>query len=103
METETFSLLPSSSLPPVPEEVPCENLIDRFGNDSAYSTNPSTKNSPEYTPNLEDQEADNQKFVPSKVPPITKKGIKKQYEPILDNGILYRYDEDPDEYRKARK
>jgi len=29
--------------------------------------------------------------------------IQKSYEPLMDNGILYIYNENPEEYKKARK
>jgi len=72
-----------------------------FSHNSAYSTNPSTKESPEHTPSVEDHLGDDEKG--SKVPPIVRKGIRKYYEPILDNGMVYNYEDDPNEYRKARK
>jgi hypothetical protein len=36
-------------------------------------------------------------------PKMKKKGIRKQYEPIIDNNIVYEFTENPEEYRKARK
>jgi hypothetical protein len=27
----------------------------------------------------------------------------KKYEPIVDNSIVYRYEDNPDEYRRMRK
>lgn len=71
-----------------------------FSHNSAYSTNPSTKESPEHTP-LEDHLCDDGSG--SRVPPIVRKGIRKYYEPIVDNGMVYNYEDDPSEYRKARK
>lgn len=71
-----------------------------FSHNSAYSTNPSTKESPEHTP-LEDHLCDDGSG--SRVPPIVRKGIRKYYEPILDGGMVYNYEDDPSEYRKARK
>lgn len=72
-----------------------------FSHNSAYSTNPSTKESPEHTPSVEDHLGDDEKG--SRVPPIVRKGIRKYYEPIVDNGMVYNYEDDPNEYRKARK
>jgi hypothetical protein len=37
-------------------------------------------------------------------PPKSKKGIsKKNHEPIIDNNVIYRYEDDPEEYKKAKK
>ena len=37
------------------------------------------------------------------VPKVKKTIYKKFYEPIFDNQMIYRYEENPEEYRKARK
>jgi regulator of replication initiation timing len=39
----------------------------------------------------------------SRSPNIMQKGIQKHHEPIVDNGAVYRYEDDPNEYKKARK
>lgn len=28
---------------------------------------------------------------------------KKGYEPFIDNNVIYKYEENPEEYKKARK
>lgn len=38
-----------------------------------------------------------------KNPKIKRKGISKKYEPIVDNSVVYRYEDNPDEYKKLRK
>jgi regulator of replication initiation timing len=103
LETENCGLMSHHGLPPISEEFPTEMNFEGFSNGSAYSTNPSTKHSPEHTPEMEDDGADDDKHKHSKVPPIVRKGIRKYYEPILDNNAVYRYEDDPNEYRKARK
>lgn len=37
------------------------------------------------------------------LPKIIKRAIYKNYEPIVDNGLTYNYQDDPVEYKKARK
>jgi len=34
---------------------------------------------------------------------IMQKNIQKHYDPIVDNGVVYRYEDDSNEYKKARK
>lgn len=34
---------------------------------------------------------------------VRRKPIQKHYEPIVYNGLVYKYDDDPSEYKKARK
>lgn len=34
---------------------------------------------------------------------IKKKNISKKYEPIYENNILYRYEDNPEQYKKIRK
>jgi hypothetical protein len=36
-------------------------------------------------------------------PNIMQKNIQKHHDPIMDNGVFYRYEDDPNEYKKARK
>lgn len=38
-----------------------------------------------------------------KSPPLANKNIQKHHEPIVDNGCTYRYEDDPHEYKRARK
>ena len=78
-----------------------DNQPDTGSNHSTYSTTHSSKHSPAYTPNTGDQYGDDDPY--SRVPPIVRKGIRKFYEPILDGGTMYKYEDDPNEYRKARK
>lgn len=66
---------------------------------STYSANSSTnyshsKQSPEYGEDEANQ---------TKAPPMLKRRIHKHYEPLVDNNVVYRYEEDPVEYKKARK
>jgi hypothetical protein len=35
--------------------------------------------------------------------PGVKKQIKKYYEPLIDGKMVFRYEDDPEEYKKARK
>lgn len=67
---------------------------------SSYSgSHPSTKCSPEYSyPTETDRSGKN-----SKVTPIIRKGIHKYYEPIRDGNIVFKYEDNPSEYKKARK
>ena len=76
--------------------------------DSNSSTNHSSKHSPEYLEYTDNHSAlevrDETDVVGhSKLPPILRKGIQKQYETIIDNNIEYRYEDNPAEYKKARK
>jgi regulator of replication initiation timing len=100
MDAETCGFLPNPSMD---DEIPKCPPFDQFSHGSAFSTNPSSKHSPEYTPNMEDQGAEEGDYVCSQIPPITRKGIKKHYEPIIDCGKVYRYEDSASEYRKARK
>ena len=34
---------------------------------------------------------------------VRRKPIQKHYEPIMYNGLVYKYEDDPSEYKKARK
>ena len=109
-DPETYTLLPSQQSPPGnnQESLPKEVAFEVFSSHSTYSTNPSLKHSPEYVPEYapspDDQGRDDDQYTrPTKGSSIMKKGIRKQYEPIVDNNIVYRYEEDPNEYRKARK
>lgn len=76
--------------------------------DSNSSTNHSSKHSPEYLEYTDNHSAldvrdETDIAGHSKVPQILRKGIQKQYEAIMDNNIEYRYEDDPNEYKKARK
>lgn len=74
--------------------------IETLSNYSTNSTNYSTKQSPDYQYPQEIPEDRNRD---NRVPPILKRGIHKYYEPIVDNNIIYRYEDNPNEYKKARK
>ena len=66
---------------------------DTLSNYSTNSTNQSSKQSPEYG----DHDGDGR----AKAHPVKKK-IHKYYEPLIDNNVVYRYEDDPVEYKKAR-
>lgn len=105
-DPETYGLIPSQQTPPdfTQETFPKEVAFDVFSSHSAYSTNPSMKHSPEYAPSPDSQGRDDDQYMkPTKSSGVLKKGIRKQYEPIVDNNIVYRYEDDASEYRKARK
>lgn len=70
---------------------------DTLSNSSNYDT---SKYSPEYQYSTEYDEKTGKN---SKIPPIIRKGIHKYYEPIVDCGVVYKYEEDASEYKKARK
>lgn len=100
-DPEAFGFLSGQTFPQLEEEAPKPSYYDQFSHQgSAYSTNPSIKHSPEHTPE-EDQDDDG--YMAAEVPKMAQKGIKKHYEPILDNGKVYRYEDSASEYRKARK
>lgn len=76
--------------------------------DSNSSTNYSSKYSPEHLDTLDnqgsmDRRGDDEVLRHSKLPPILRKGIQKYYEPIVDNAVVYKYEDNPSEYKKARK
>jgi regulator of replication initiation timing len=103
-DLEPFSFINDQCFPNLVDEAPKTSYFDQFSNNgSAYSTNPSIKHSPEHTPNLEDLGAEDDSYMPAELPRASQKGIKKHYEPIIDNNKVYRYEDSPSEYRKARK
>jgi hypothetical protein len=65
---------------------------------SNYSGSYLSKHSPEYSSGEYDD-----KSIKSKIPPIIRKGIHKYYEPIIDCGQTFKYEDNPNEYKKARK
>ena len=82
--------------------MPQDKHFENISHTSVFS-NPSTKDSPEHTPDADYPLAEDDNNQLSKVPPIIRKGIRKYYEPIIDNNTVYNYEDDPSEYRKARK
>jgi len=70
---------------------------DTLSNSGSY---PSSKYSPEYQYQTESDEKSTKN---SKIPPIIRKGIHKYYEPIEDGDATFLYEDDPSEYKKARK
>lgn len=50
-----------------------------------------------------DKLIDNEPEDQNRLPKIMKRAIYKHYEPITDNGITYNHQDDPLEYKKARK
>jgi len=78
--------------------------IDALSNDSNSSTNYSSKYSPDLTDNNENQnDIDQRREDQPKNSSILKKGIQKHYEPLIDNNVIYSYEDNPVEYKKARK
>lgn len=84
-------------------EHPDNRFLDVLSNDSNSSTNYSTKQSPEYADYTDNQSGIERKSEDSRAPPVLRKGIQKQYEPILDSDYVYRVDDNATEYKKARK
>mmetsp|Transcript_11348 Transcript_11348/g.9756 ORF Transcript_11348/g.9756 Transcript_11348/m.9756 type:complete len:213 (+) Transcript_11348:123-761(+) len=66
--------------------------MDSLSNYSGDSTNESSKHS-----DLTSSDKN------TRIPPIIRKGIHKYYEPIHDGTKVYRYEDNPSEYKKARK
>ena len=90
------------------EESPENRFIDALSIDSNSSTNYSSKQSPEYTENQEChsdsiRKGDEDFLNQPRLPQILKKGIQKPFDPIMDNNLVYKYEDDPNEYKKARK
>ena len=87
-------------------EPPNNKNTDNLSTYSNSSTNCSSKHSPEYL--LADGQnefkdvIENRKGV-SEVPCIQKKNIHKYYEPIFDGHTVFKYEDNPLEYKKARK
>lgn len=86
--------------------IPSENntKFESLSTKSGYSTNYSIKHSPDYQVDEEssgNSDLNNHKW--SQNPPIHKKTINKNYEPIYDGKKCYKYEDDPAEYKKARK
>ncbi len=102
LEFQTNNVRSAQSIPYKVEMVPQEVHYEANSHESNYSTNPSTKDSPDHN-FPDDNSGEDEKNNFSKVPPIIRKGIRKYYEPIIDNNIIYNYEDDPNEYRKARK
>lgn len=74
--------------------------VETLSNYSASSTNCSSKLSPPYNQGEEDHKDPKGNKDSA---PILKKKIHKYYEPIKDGNVTYRYEDDPVEYKKARK
>ena len=74
--------------------------IETMSNYSASSTNCSSKQSPQYN---QGEEESKQNALNAQSGQIIKKKIHKYYEPLKDGNVIYRYEEDPVEYKKARK
>lgn len=74
-------------------------------NTSFVSTNCSFKNTPEYISENLSMGSLNQEEKRNihEIPKVKKAIYKKNYEPIFDNNFIYHYEQDPNEYRKARK
>jgi len=82
------------------QEATDNKVSDELSTYSGNSTNCSSKYSPEYY--LGDG-YQNDKDKSSKIPPILKKAIHKHYEPIFDNQTWFKYEDNPLEYKRARK
>ena len=83
---------------------PNNKNTDSLSTYSNSSTNCSSKHSPEYV--LADggqNDVNEYRKVTSQVPPIQKKNIHKYYEPIFDGHSVFKYEDNPLEYKKARK
>lgn len=81
-----------------------QQIASNYHSTSFVSTNCSIKNTPEHIP--EDVSIDSLSYdrrYLQEIPKVRKAIYKKTYEPIFDNNLLYKYEEDPHEYRKARK
>jgi hypothetical protein len=78
-----------------PEHRNCETM----SNYSASSTNCSSNR---YNENIDPIETSHDQKN-TRVIPIINKKIHKYYEPLLDGNVVYRYEDDPEEYKKARK
>lgn len=91
----------------LPYDIP-KNPDCFFGNNFELTSTPSSfhcfssKNSYEYAQTSDFDGSDDRGSNP-KSPNLLHKGIQKQHEPIVDNGLVYRYEDDPNEYKKARK
>jgi hypothetical protein len=75
-------------------EIPSADTLSTSG---SYT---SSKQSPEYQ---YPTETDEKTTKGSKIPPIIRKGIHKYYEPIQDSDAVFYYEDNPNEYKKARK
>lgn len=82
-----------------------QSKFESMSTKSGHSTNYSSKNSPDYE--LCDRESSGKsEFVADKWsqnPPIQKKKISKNYEPLFDGKTWFKYEDNPAEYKKARK
>lgn len=74
---------------------------------SHSSYNCPSKHSVDYMQNsdLEGSEKlnDEESKARARSPRVRHKTIQKQYEPVVYNGVVYKYEDDPSEYKKARK
>ena len=89
-------------------ESPDHRAIETMSNDSNSSTNYSSKYSPDLIDNTDNQSGidrrseDDAMRQPGSTS-LVKKNIIKFYEPLVDNHVVYNFDDNPSEYKKARK
>lgn len=101
-EEEDFSFPPKTILENL-DSLP-SNINQHQNNNhtnSFISTNCSFKNTPEHEILSVDSLNNDRRL--NAIPKVRKNIYKKYYEPIFDNQLIYRYEDDPVEYRKARK
>jgi len=89
-------------------ESPDHRAIETMSNDSNSSTNYSSKYSPDNIDNTDNQSGIDRRSEDDAMrhqapTPLVKKNITKFYEPLVDNNVVYNFDQDPSEYKKARK
>ncbi len=80
-------------------EHPDPRNCETMSNYSASSTNCSSNHPLAYTYPLETSHD----LKNTRVIPIINKKIHKYYEPLIDGNMVYRFEDDPEEYKKARK
>jgi len=82
-----------------------EQALESSPGQSTYQC-ASSKHSYEYAQTSDygsDKLLDDDRGSNPKSPSIINKPIQKHHEPIIDNGYVYRYEDDSNEYKKARK
>ena len=91
----------------LPIEQPNNKNADSLSTYSNGSTNCTSKHSPEYllvdSGQNEFRDINGDRKISSQVPSIQKKDIHKYYEPIFDGNSAFKYEDNPLEYKKARK
>jgi hypothetical protein len=86
-------------LEPLDNNRPSDELSEYSNN----STNCSSKYSPEYYAQDANGQNNNNEDKKAQVLRLQKKAIHKSYEPLHDGVRMYKYEENPMEYKKARK